>query len=244
MVTQSNKQQLVLFDGDDHRTELFQDIKQLLMIPFHCEFYIFCNDTDSIQSKILNHISDISQVRVRRSTESISQRLLDFIQTNIDKYSFILIVCGSKPTYEHVFKNIWKKYGRKKLFVMQTNDQSHSVVKDILTQLRQHRSQSNNQASISNNTQVYADNEYSQSVNLIGTQQKTEKIVYGSLLDKEIYMDLSANDSFNKKNNRNNKLIVQSGIHCSNCNEDFPSMRALRKHIEDECLSMTQDDYE
>jgi hypothetical protein len=79
MATQSNYRQIVLFDGDDHRTELFEDIKQLSKIPSHCEFYIFCNETDSIQDKILNNIHNISQVRLRRSSDPISQKILYFL---------------------------------------------------------------------------------------------------------------------------------------------------------------------
>ena len=96
MTSQSNDRQVVLFDGDDQRTEVLDDIKQLSQIPARCDFYIYCNETDPIFDKILQHLSVIPQVRLRRSADPVSQRMSEFLEKNIDKYSFFLIICGAK----------------------------------------------------------------------------------------------------------------------------------------------------
>ncbi len=247
MATQSNCRQIVLFDGDDHRTELFEDMKQLSKIPSHCEFYIFCSETDPIIDKILNHVNDIPQVRLRRSPNPVNQRILHLLQTGIDKYSLILIVCGSNPTYEHEFNKIWKKYGKKKLFVMFMNNQLDITVKGILDQLRQYKGKGNAQVPISpHNTQdfaSYACPQCSKSFCSNNDLQEHGQNVHGSFLNENLYIDSSANVALNKKAKQDNKLIAQSGLCCAICNEDFHSKEALKKHVKDEHPDNTLDGF-
>ncbi|CAM2720016.1 unnamed protein product [Rotaria socialis] len=224
MASQPNKNQLVLFDGDNNRTALFDNIKRLSNIPEDCEFYIFCNEADPIQSKVLENMNYLSQVRVRKSSKPIDERLVDYLQKNLDEYLHIIIVCGPKPTYEHVFQNIWKKYGKKKLYVMRVNKLSDTTVKGILGQIRQHRSEVNNQTS-----NVFDD---SSNFNSMNSSSSSETNAHGSLLDDDLYLDTPENILVSKKSKANKKLIVQSELRCRYCNEYFQSKQALKEHCE------------
>ncbi|CAF1606342.1 unnamed protein product, partial [Adineta ricciae] len=107
--------QLVLFDGDDDRVKIFDDVEQLKKIPSSCKFYIFCSEPETLQDRILLNLSDIPRVQIRSSCNG--QGLLHFLVDEIDNYPFILIICGPNPSYSQEFPKIWKRYGRGKLFV-------------------------------------------------------------------------------------------------------------------------------
>ncbi|CAM4774494.1 unnamed protein product [Rotaria magnacalcarata] len=224
MTSQPNKRQLVLFDGDNNRTALFDNIKQLSSIPPYCDFYIFCNGTDPIRSKIFDNLYYLSQVHAPNSSKTIDERLVDFLQKNLDEYSHIIVACGPKPTYEHVFQNIWKKYGKKKLYVMRVNKLSDITVNGILGQIRQHRSEVNKQASNVS--------DYSNDFNSMNSSSRSETNAHGSLLDEDLYLDTPENILVSKKSKANKKLIVQSEIRCRYCNEHFQSKQALKEHCE------------
>ncbi|CAF2394859.1 unnamed protein product [Rotaria sp. Silwood2] len=237
METQSNERQLILFDGDDRRMDLFNDIKHLSKIPSSCEFYIFCSETDPILYKVLNHISDVSQVRVRRSSEPISQRLIEFLEENINRYTFILIVCSSEPSYKHVFKQIWKIYKHRKLFVMEINNLFNITVKDILIHLRQHGNKSNN-------IQVNEHDQSLQLLNSIDSQQINATNDNDSYIHQVFHIQPSPHVEYKKKNKKNIELFVVCEIHCPFCNEDFPSKNTLKKYISATCPDMTPYDDE
>ncbi|CAF2012390.1 unnamed protein product [Rotaria magnacalcarata] len=224
MTSQPNKRQLVLFDGDNNRAALFDNIKQLSSIPPYCDFYIFCNGTDPIRSKIFDNLYYLSQVHAPNSSKTIDERLVDFLQKNLDEYSHIIVACGPKPTYEHVFQNIWKKYGKKKLYVMRVNKLSDITVNGILGQIRQHRSEVNKQASNVS--------DYSNDFNSMNSSSRSETNAHGSLLDEDLYLDTPENILVSKKSKANKKLIVQSELRCRYCNEHFQSKQALKEHCE------------
>lgn len=225
MTSQPHKHQLVLFDGDNNRTALFDNIQQLSNIPRYCEFFIFCNETDPIQSKVLGNLYHLSQVHVRKASEPIDEKLLAFLRKNLDEYSHILIVCGPKPTYEHAFQEIWKTYGKKKLYVMRVNNLSDITVNSILDQIRQHRNHVNNQASTSNVS------DYSNCFNSMNSSSSSKTNANGLSLNKDSYFETPENLLHSKKATADKKVIVQFELLCPYCNNDFQSKTALTKHL-------------
>lgn len=214
--------QLVLFDGDDGRTEILDDIKQLSEIPSYCEFYIFCDENDSTLEKVLNNLYSLSRVHVRKSAGSISQKLEEFLNENVDEYSCILIVCGPKPSYERLSQSIRKKYSNQKLFVMWEGESSNITIKDILGQIRQQ----GNQVQVSNDMPyphcpIPKDDPKNIDVD--------DSVV--SFFDQELYIDSTDMVLNIKKRNKNDDdFIVQCDIRCQHCNEYFQSKKALKEH--------------
>jgi hypothetical protein len=241
----SNSNQIVLFDGDEDRSKIFEDIKQLSKIPSPCKFYIFCNEPEIIQRKILLHPSNISGVSVRQSSNGKS--IEEFLNKEIDNYSFILVVCGPNSCYVHLFPGIWKKYGRKKLFVMGMKNQSDISMKNILVQLGQHKTSSNSSKQIINDQGVFRNHtciKCGQSFFSGDDLQKHEKDFHGLISTTELYMDSTTNFSSHKKTNENNKLITEFSITCSICNHDFNTNGDLKDHIKQMHSDLPTDDYE
>jgi hypothetical protein len=244
MAAQSNSSQLVLFDGDEDRIRIFDDIKELYKVPSDSNFDIFCEETETIQNKILSHLSNIYDVRVRKSLDGKS--ILNFLNDKINNYSFILVICGLNPVYGYVFPRIWKEHGRGKLFVMILNDQYDIRIKDILVQLRCQKNPSDVSTPITNAPQAFRDYscpKCSQSFHLDNHLGEHEKNVHGSFSEKNLYMDSSANVSSHQKSNENDKLITERQIHCRICNEDFQTKGPLKNHAEKDHPDNTQDYY-
>lgn len=218
--------QLVLFDGDDDRVKIFDDVEQLTKIPPNCKFYIFCSEAETLQDKILLNSSDIPRVQIRSSCNG--QAIPRFLADAIHNYSFILIICGSNPPYSQEFPKIWKQYGRGKLFVKRAANPSEINLKDILSILKQHKTKANTSTEIVPNYscihcgQTYCSND-----------ELREHITKNHLSAAKVnvYVDLAANLSSHKKSNGIDTAVVQYELNCSLCNEDFDNRQDLKVHM-------------
>ena len=122
---------------------------------------------------------------------------------------------GPNPTYEKLFRDIWKQYGNKKLFVLTTNNSSNITVKNILNQLRQNAGKGNVEEPISNDAQLFAVHpcpQCSQSFQSNKDLEEHSHKAHGSFLGAGLYMDSSANVLTHKKTIQENKLYCSVGI--------------------------------
>ncbi|CAF1477926.1 unnamed protein product [Adineta steineri] len=208
--------QLVLFDGDEDRVRFFDDTEQLTKIPSNCKFYIFCNEPQNLQDKILFNLAHIPPIYIRSSSDD--QGIQHFLANEIQNYSFILIICGSNPSYSQEFPKIWKQYGRGKLFVKQANNPSEINLKDILNILKQHKTKPNNNVEIMLD---YPCIHCGQTFHSNDDLQKHFNINHLQSRKMDMYIDSATYMSSRKKSNGNDMAFMQYELKCSLCNEDF-----------------------
>lgn len=203
MTTVSTHRQLVLFDANDNHTDIFDNVEQLSKIPPHCEFYIFFNEKDPIKDKLIDRLLGLLQVRIRPSSGSVSQTMLEFLRANIDQYSFILLVSNQQPCFENIAKNIWKQYGHQKLFFMGMKNQSNINVKNFLNVLAQNKNNASSETWSLHDAQVFAQYpcpQCSKSFNSNDDLQEHSKNFHESNVNMmDLYVDSAANMSFSKK---------------------------------------------
>ena len=157
MPSLSAYRQLVLVDADDGRLSLFKDHQQYLshMAP-NCEWCLFWNDLRlPVYKKLTSALRGYFHIRFcpsyhQRSTNSLNPDLLDFLETLLPKFSFVLLVHGDKQPYSESVQRLQRHYGKEKLEVQTINERFSQHLPSILTLLTDRNATSSIRQSVTN----------------------------------------------------------------------------------------------
>lgn len=118
----STYRQLVLFDCNDNRLNLFKDHeKYLSKIPSYCHCCIFWNDRQlNVFQNLYWAFRKYSNVHFCPSysnqiNDSPREDILAFVQALLQTFSYILVVHGGDQSYSNIYNCIKREDGKEKL---------------------------------------------------------------------------------------------------------------------------------